>query len=903
MNRRILSVAGALVLLSAISYYFLNNNPVLDADPLDAIPTDAALIFECKSGSEAMDEIRTAPFWKILQKDSSFSRIESQMRSIDSISNLQPELGVLWSKEKLFVSLHQIKANAFDYLYVVHLPEEIRKGRAINLLEDIPGNQYRLDEREYEDVSIFEFRRGETTSFSFAVSNGLILASKTSFLVEDAIRQLKKGVSVRKSKTFAQVRKNLKTNAVIRCYVNHLGTGDLFSGMLNPAFLGFQKSISNMARWQALSLEVKNEFLALDGCISALDTNDALQIFRKQEPVLSKMPDILPARTAFYLRWGSSSLVESLHRLQMNPNYFDQPLERIGSLAAFNNKYKTNAEDDLYSWMGNEFALAITEPGTTEFENSVFAIVKAEHADQALIKLNALQQKLGVKKAPQTYKNRPIGILQGGDFLSLFYGKTFQRLNNPYFALVNGYVIFANQQSALKNLIDEIDAGKTLTHNLAYRKSIASENQPSYLDLYLNFNSGLNLIKAALGQEILKQLPEHRETLNNLSAFLLKFGKEKEIVSSHIAVSFLKNPKRDVNLLFATQLDTAATQRPALIETSNDQFSVAIQDESNTLYFIDEKGNILWKKQIGEKIMSDIQSVDYYHNGTKELLFNTASRLFLLDQEGNSVAKYPIRLPAEASNGCTLVQNSSLQSLQILVACTNGQVYAYDVSGKPVPSWLFEPFLNGIVDEIKPVRVGKQIHYLVTSTQGKILMADARGRTREIASGLSESQIRSLEILPADSVTNAQFMVIDSNGVILYTLEGNRGSIFNDVSSIRMIKGVDGWPGMNTSVYLILTEDSLLLFSSPETQECLKSLPLNAPCFLESDYDRQSRTWTGLIYPNQNTFFLLADDCSIPGGFPVKGNSKFCVRLTKGDGKNKLLIASTDGNLYVYNLN
>ncbi|MBK6839792.1 MAG: hypothetical protein IPG90_17215 [Bacteroidetes bacterium] len=72
MNRRILSVAGALVLLSAISYYFLNNNPVLDADPLDAIPTDAALIFECKSGSEAMDEIRTAPFWKILQKDSSF---------------------------------------------------------------------------------------------------------------------------------------------------------------------------------------------------------------------------------------------------------------------------------------------------------------------------------------------------------------------------------------------------------------------------------------------------------------------------------------------------------------------------------------------------------------------------------------------------------------------------------------------------------------------------------------------------------------------------------------------------------------------------------------------------------------------------------------------------------------
>ncbi|HRH66654.1 MAG TPA: hypothetical protein PLU53_10190, partial [Bacteroidia bacterium] len=617
-----------------------------------------------------------------------------------------------------------------------------------------------------------------------------------------------------------------------------------------------------------------------------------------------KIADILPARTAFYLRWGSASLTESLAKLRMNVNYFDPPLDRINAIATFNNKYKTNAEENLCSWTGNEMGIAITEPGTPEFENSFFAIIKADRADQALIQLTNLQHRLGKTGPPEQYKNHPVGQLPGGNFLSLLYGKAFRRLNNPAFTLMNGYVISANQTSALKSIIDEIEAGKTLTNNLAYQQSSAADNQPSFVDLYLNFSSGINLIKAGLTPEILKQLPEHRGTLNSLSGLLFKIGKDKDSYHSQITLSFLKNPKREVNLLFATQLDTSATQRPAYIESTGESFSVAVQDESNNLYLIDEKGNILWKKELDEKIMSDIHPVDYYRNGTKQLLFNTATRLYLIDQDGNMVSKFPIHLPAAATNGCSVVQNSFLKTQQILIACSNGQVYAYDLSGKPVSSWLFEPFLNGIKDEIKAVSMGKQVFYLVASTEGKILLADARGRTRQIASNLTPDQIQSLEILPADSASNAQFMVYDSSGASLYTAEGNRGSIFGEISSIRMVRGIQGWPGSRTSVYLLLTKDSLLLYSAPGKQECLKSLPLKAPCTLEASFDRESlTTWAGLIYPDQNTFFLLADDCSIPGGFPVKGNGKFCVRKSKGDGKNKLLIASTDGNLYVYNLN
>lgn len=903
MNRRITLIAGVLVLLACATYFFFRNSDRIHSDPLDAIPNDAAMVLECKSGADGIKTLRSVKFWNLLQTDSSFSRIEGQMRMIDSISKIQPELGTMWTNEMLYLSVHQVKANAFDYLYVMSIPETIRKGRAISLLEDLKGTKYTLDEREYENVDIYEFRSGESTAFAFALAHGLVLASKTSFLVEDAIRQLQHGNSIRKSKAFIQAKKNLNASVSVRCYLNHTGSGNLISGFFNPGFSAFQQSISNLAQWQALNLSVKDNSLDLTGRVASLDTSDAVQIFRKQSPVLSHLPEILPSRTAFYLRWGSSTLQDCLSKLRNNPTYFISAVERNERIQEFNKKYKTNSEEDMYSWIGNEMALAITEPGTTEFENSVFAVVKSNRADEALTKLYALQNHLGAKINLPKYKNHPIGSLPGGDFISLFFGKSFQRLNNPYFTLISGYVIFSNQITALKSIIDEIDAGKTLIHAGSFLQSNPVLHQPSFLDVYMNVSTGTNLIKAFLNPEIIKQIPEHRSSLNALSSFFFSVGKDEDNLSSRITISFLKDPKREVNLLFATQLDTTATQKPAFIETADESFAVALQDDANKLYFIDDKGNILWQKQLGEKILSEIQTVDYYHNGTKELLFNTSSQLFMIDQEGNTVAKFPIRLPATATNGCSIVYNSSLRSQQILVACSNGQVYAYDLSGKPVSSWLFEPFLNGVTNDIKPVLMGKQTVYLVTSTAGKILLADARGRTREVASGLSETQINSLEILPADSGSNTQFMVYDSSGVYLYTLEGNRGSIFGDLKNIQMIKGVQGWPGSNTSVYIILTSDSLLLFSKPDKQECLKSLPLLKTCHLESDFDQLSRTWTGLIYPSENTFFLLADDCSIPGGFPVKGNSKFCVRKAKGDGKYKLLIASTDGNLYVYNLN
>ena len=148
MNRRITLIAGVLVLLACATYFFFRNSDRIHSDPLDAIPNDAAMVLECKSGADGIKTLRSVKFWNLLQTDSSFSRIEGQMRMIDSISKIQPELGTMWTNEMLYLSVHQVKANAFDYLYVMSIPETIRKRQELSPFSKISRERNTLWMRE-----------------------------------------------------------------------------------------------------------------------------------------------------------------------------------------------------------------------------------------------------------------------------------------------------------------------------------------------------------------------------------------------------------------------------------------------------------------------------------------------------------------------------------------------------------------------------------------------------------------------------------------------------------------------------------------------------------------------------------------------------------------------------------
>jgi hypothetical protein len=99
-----------------------------------------------------------------------------------------------------------------------------------------------------------------------------------------------------------------------------------------------------------------------------------------------------------------------------------------------------------------------------------------------------------------------------------------------------------------------------------------------------------------------------------------------------------------------THLDTLIAFKPALVDNHiTNEKEIFVQDMKNTIYLINNAGRILWKKNLDEPIIGDVQQIDYYRNQKLQYIFNTASSIYLLDRNGNAVEHYPVKLPARTS--------------------------------------------------------------------------------------------------------------------------------------------------------------------------------------------------------------------------------------------------------------
>ena len=86
------------------------------------------------------------------------------------------------------------------------------------------------------------------------------------------------------------------------------------------------------------------------------------------------------------------------------------------------------------------------------------------------------------------------------------------------------------------------------------------------------------------------------------------------------------------------------------------------------------------------------------------MVFNTINKLYLIDTNGDSISNFPIRLPAAATNGCLLKDFDGHKKYEIYVACQNGSIYAYEISGKPLPQWNTRQATYGIDRDFIPFR-------------------------------------------------------------------------------------------------------------------------------------------------------------------------------------------------------
>ncbi len=904
MKRVVLSsiiTLGILVLL-AVAYFYFQRYSIITADPMNAIPSNAIFFIETKNAKATSQKLVSENLLGSLTNADSTTT--NNLLLLDSAFSTNDAIKDIWEDKTIFISAHLTKANSFDYLYLANVPSSWTDAKTVHFISEAFHIESSDSKRVYENVVVHELAISPDKNFSFAVTKGIFIGSFTSFLIDDAIRQLKNGSSFSKSKAFTKVSKSPDAKDEASVYINYISLREFLSAFSSYSNNSLFSGIGSFARWSKLATEILDNGIILRGLTASTDSSDYITTLKMQQPQKILMTEILPSRTALLLHIGVSDYSKYFHHLLNNSTYYDSPDKRSQMVGLLENKFTVDVEKLFTEWIGNELALVVTEPGSASFENSSYACLKANDIEMALTDLSKLETAINIKGTSDLgeYRKHPLRFINLAGLAPLFYSGLFSNVNKFYYTAIGSYIIVANQAGALRSFVDDYEDNKILSTDVVYKNVSRNLERTSNFLLYANLERAKNIFRHYGSEDLNSMIDKNQTLMNRFTSFTFQLTNQHEDYKTSVQFLSGKEKIKNVNLLWAAQLDTAIDMAPFLVtnpETKNK--SIVVQDMAHNLYLIDDAGNIVWKKVLPEKIMSTFHVVDAYKNGQEQILFNTSSQLYLLDLSGNDYGNYPIHLPATATNGCEVFDFDQAKNYKIFVACNNRLVYAYDISGKPMTGWFFYQPVSNVTKPLQYFKTGDKDYIVVYNNTGNVFVLDRKGTIRTSLKQTFIGKHSSFSLMPGDSLEEDHLVTTDTSGTVL-------NIFFNGVIKSKSyakqksehafaVADLDG-DGKNDFAFLDFNRIKAIKQDGTEIYSHVFSSALSNDLYAFSFANSFQQLAAGSNA--ENKFYVLNKDGKPSNGFPVKGFKAIVTNDWGSEGKRILVTSGTDGNVYLY---
>lgn len=890
------SIIALLVLILAFTgYYYSQKYAVIHSNPIDAIPSDAAFFLELKNASSGIELLSKTDFFKSLCDDSSFSEIKKNLHWLDSISKNENLSTEIWTNQKLFISAHPTKASDFDFLFTCNLPRGKSANDINSIIEDLTENNYTKEEREYEAVRIHELTKNNRSQFTYAITKGVFIFSRTSFLVEDAIRQLKTGVSFNKTKTFSKVGSKLNADESILLFVNHYGMHDLLTGYIGSERNGFLIAINNICRWSRFNLKLEKNAIVFNGLNSSNDTTDLFSAIHNQSSAISHSSAVAPSRTAFLFDVCVSNIDQYLNCLRSNERFFIPKATAQKLIDSLDRKHKFNLRKLMTGWNTKEIALAITEPGSVNLESNTYALIRSNNTTEAIESLNKIQKVTGKIGGIEKYRSHTISNFNLNAAVPLFYGNIFIDIQQSYFTAIKDFIVFANSPSILKSLIDDFEEKRILEKEQDYISHLNNSILTSQINIYFNLQRGTNILRSLTNEEISPKLINNGIFKKSVQSIALSFATKKDMTISTGRIDFSGKFSKEIHLLWSSQLDTTPCTPPFVIVNGENKY-IAIQDDNLNLNLYSESGKLIWKKYLGERILSKIFFMDQYNNGQCQLVFNTIGKLYLLSVNGDSISNFPIRLPASATNGCLVKDFDGYNKFEIYIACANGTIYAYENSGKPLSQWMFKQSVYGITKNFMPIRYNNTDFIYAEGNQGQYII-DRKGKTVKIKS--PENSIKKTIVAYMDSGKSCTLFILDNSGKLFSSDPAKTGEL-TSLNLTDSISDIASFGNQLTDNIVFLSQNKLYTYSESDKSHLINEFNTDKNLQFVNQLNFTERA--GLTDKTHNKFYLLSTSATIEEGFPVWGSSDFCLMKSDDNASDSyIVIVDSNGVIYVYN--
>lgn len=922
MSKTFYVVSGSVLVVAVllVAYLFLKRPGDVAMDALRAVPVDAALIFETNDFEGFLHKVNQEnKIWKELMYFKGVELIDRQMLLLDSIIQNEQIAKEIIHRNSLYVSVHQTGKNKVGLIWIVTIPQGLHDKQVQDLIGDLVGDKI-LTEKEYNKIKIFHVEPGKGSrdnGFTYAVSNKLLIASSSTILLERALRQITLNDQIIDSYGFRKVSVTAGKNVDANLYVNFERMPVLLSFLFNDQYRPVVKESVAIGDWAELDVNITEDNILLNGFSYGNDSTPSwLNLFTNQGTPVLQVEEVLPANTIAFVNFGITDFPEfKIH--------YEQLLVETGKITGYKNElirlqelFGQDVQELFYSFLENEMGLALMDiKNFTREQNSLLFFKTRSRSEAEGVLLNLIRE-YALKKNQDLSRyvsqsridaetEFPVYHLPVPSLPETLFGELFGSAEFTHFVFVDNYLFFGNSLQALSRLVHQNILRKTLRSDLSYSEFAENLSSRSNFHLFIDIPRLQTVLSPYISPNLSDGIEKHIAPFRKLQALGVQFSIDHSLAYNNVFVKFQPLFKEEALTVWESLLDTSISFKPQFVENhyTHDN-EIFIQDNANNIYLINSAGRVLWKIPLKEKIMGDVYQIDYYKNNKLQLLFNTRTRIHLIDRNGNYVERYPVNLRAEATNSIALFDYDKSRDYRIFVAGEDRNIYVYSKEGNLVKGWSFGGTESKVISEIQHFRIGNR-DYIVFADQLKIYILDRRGNTRVKLDKVIPKSKRNnlcLDYLPGSS--NPRLAITDTAGTVTFiSFSGRTETLKIKEYTPDHFFDLEDMNGDGSNDLIFLDQGRLEVFSQNRSKlfsyDFGEEIDLKPVSYTFSS----TNTKIGIVSRQENRIYLINNDGELYTGFPLTGSTLFSIGRFKSSGsKFNLIVGNKDNFLYNYSV-
>ena len=843
-------------------------------DVLQAVPVNAAMIAQINDASEATEHTMKTRLWERLDSTAYLKT------SMEEGSDIWDELTAGVAVDKvgpICVSWHESGANSYDLLIT------LEKSKHIYLDElYMRWAQANIDKaREYDGHTIVEIQLPKSgVSFYVAEALGLVVASQSDLLVEDALRQLKAKVGLLSDPVFQSLHGTANRKDPVNLYIQYAALGEWAQKRMKAGSFTW---LDRGAEWTELDLAFKSDRMIASGLTQVSDSiANYMSLFRGNPARKNQLLDLLPNNTAAV----AAISFENFASYQREYETLLRQLNRSDKLLVL--KDQSQRYKAYTSWVDTEFGLALLENPGADWASSSVGLIKFR--DKRLA-----EQALGAEAEPEViqYDDFVIRKIEKSAF-QIVFGRMYKAMNTCYYTTYRDYVVIAPDELIIKQFLNDNRGGRTLNDDPTFASLREELSNKSHVFLYAENPQALSLLQAVTRTEFAEGLTSRKEEWNEIAALGWQMEMEDKAAHTQLIVRFRTKEQVETRLQWAITLDTVATYAPVIVKNHySKRYEVMTQDAANVVYLIDSKGGILWRRAISGQITSDIHQVDRYKNGKLQYLFNTGNKLYMLDRNGKDVDGFPINLPGQASAQVNVFDYDDNRNYRIFLACGK-RVLIYGADGQPILGWEFAQAPQEVIGSPELFQISGRDYLAFFLADGQVTLRNRRGQERVTLSSKLDLRDPKLYLVKGQTLGDSRLVSLSKSGQFT-------NIFFNGTVDMTDV-GISDPEAMlvHYKGHQIVLEDQEINVSGPSVNYGYESKAELDRSIVP--FDMGPHFVIGIRSTPTRSLWLINASGNARNGFPVTGDVGMTIRDLDLDGNLDLIVADSEGYVYNYAL-